>query len=398
MDDNKKNRPFKYAIALIVIILLLILLLFLKGWIPREKNSKKIDRIASQDPLPPVEVIQAVPDKSPIELVLPISANAWHSTNICAQTTGYLIRYLVDIGDDVQEGELIAQIDTPEVDAELAQAIAELDNSRELYKIAKITSDRWQGLWNKNPQAVTRQEVDQYSANLKASLATVVANEKNVTRLKYLQQFKNIYAPFDGIITQRNVDIGTLVEGNINSPSQELFQIAQTNVIRFFVQVPQNYYRLIKGGMNVEVKVKEFPGKIFKGFVARFSKSLDPLTRTMATEVDVDNQDKILYPGIYATAIFLMPPDTAYYIIPTTAIIIRAGYPHVAVVDNNQIVHLKRVEIGRDYGKYIEITIGLEEGDRVVKIPSDAIVENAKVTITATTKTSELDVKEGPVQ
>lgn len=381
MDDLKKSSRLGKGLLILTTLAAVILILFSLGWFSRLKNWRAIERLASEDPLPRVELYVATSNPNPIELLLPTSAAAWHVTPIWARTNGYLINYYVDIGDHVKEGDLLASIDTPEVDQELAQATAELENSRAVFGIAKITSERWQGLWDRNREAVTKQEVDQYSANLKASEATVTANEKNVARLTYLQQFKYVLAPFEGIITQRNIDIGSLIYGNVNNTPQELFQIAQTHTVRFFVQVPQNYFRLIQDGVQAEVTVQEIPEKTFKGEVARYAKALNPSARTLYTEVDVENIDGVLYPGLFGVAKFLLIPDTTNFIIPTTAIIIRSGFPHVAVVDKDNVVHMAQVKIGRDYGKYIEVSDGLKEGDRIVVIPSDAIVEDAKVDI-----------------
>lgn len=382
MDEVKANKPPLHRRWLLVAsVLSVCLLLFLLGWYPRMVNTKKIDALAAEDPLPRVVVKQIKPNLKPIELILPSSAQAWHITPIWARTNGYLIRYLVDIGDVVKQNDLLAEIDTPEVDEELARAKATLLNSIAELDIARVTSQRWQGLWNKNREAVTKQEVDQYNANYKAAEATVLANEKEVARLTYLQQFKYIYAPFEGIIIERNIDVGSLISGNINGTPQELFQIAQTHLIRFFVQVPQNYFRQIKEGLEGEVTVQEFPGRTFKGKVTRYAKALDPTARTLLTEVDVDNKEGVLYAGLYGRVKFLMWPETVNFIIPTTAIIIRSGFPHVAVLDENDIVHLKQVQIGRDYGKMMEITLGLKENDRIITLPSDKIREGTKVQI-----------------
>lgn len=360
---------------------LVLLLLFLLGWIPVAIQRHKIDAIAAEDPLPRVQTLEITPNTKPIELVLPSSAQAWHITPIWARTNGYLVDYLVDIGDEVKEGDLLAVIDTPEIDEELATAEAELLNSKYERDIAKVTSDRWQALWNKNKEAVTKQEVDQYLANYQSAEAVVVANEKNVSRLTYLQQYKKVYAPFDGIITQRSIDIGSLIYGNINETPQELFQIAEIHTIRFFVDVPQTYFRQIKDGLDAEVTLQQYPDRIFKGKVSRYAKALDPTARTLLTEVDVDNADRSLLAGLFARVKFLMYQDNINFIIPTTAIIIRSGYPHVAVVDKENIVHLKEVRIGRDYGKEMEIVSGLEDNDQIITIPSDKIKEGVQVSV-----------------
>jgi RND family efflux transporter MFP subunit len=376
LKQRKSSRRW-----LILGTFLVILILFLWGWLPHLLNKKKIDALAAQESLPRVIVLQIQPNTKPIELILPSSAQAWHITPIWSRVNGYLIRYFVDIGDIVKKGDLLAEIDTPETDEQVEQAYADLRNAMVERDIAKITSDRWQGLWNKNHEAVSKQEVDQYNANYQAAEALVVANEKNVARLAYQKQFKYIYAPFDGIIIQRNIDIGSLIYGTVNGTPQELFQLAQTKIIRFFVDVPQNYFRQIKERLIAEATVQELPGKIFKGVVTRYAKALDPIARTLLTEVDVENQEGLLYAGLFGRIKFLIYPDTIDFIIPTTAIIIRSGFPHVAVVDDNNIVHLKQVSIGRDYGKQMEITSGLQVNDCIVVIPSDEIREGVKVEV-----------------
>lgn len=379
IQEQPKSSSKKHL--LIISTAALILILFFFGLTPRLENTKKIDALAADDPLPRVVIMEIKPNTKPIELILPSSAQAWHFTPIWSRVSGYLVRYLVDIGDVVKTGDLLAEIDTPETDEQLAQAQADLLNSIVERDIAKITSDRWQNLWNKNREAVSKQEVDQYNANLKSTEALVVMNEKNVAKFTYQQQFKYIYAPFDGIITQRLIDIGSLIYGSVNGTPQELFQLAQTDIIRFFVDVPQTYFRQIKEGLEAEVTLIQLPGQIFKGKVTRFAKALDPTARTLLTEVDVENKDGILYAGLYGQVKFLMKAAEINFIIPTTAVIIRSGFPHVAVVDKDNIVHLKKVQIGRDYGNQMEITHGLEANDPIITIPSDRIREGVKVEI-----------------
>lgn len=362
-------------------IVAVMIILFLAGWIPRLLNTEKIKALAAEDPLPKVVVMQIQPNTKPIDLILPSSAQAWHITPIWSRVNGYLMRYLVDIGDVVKKGDLLAEIDTPETDEQVAQAQANLRNSMIEKDIAKITNDRWQRLWNKNSEAVSKQEVDQYHANYKSAEAVVTANEKNVSRLVYEQQFKYIYAPFDGIITQRNIDLGSLIYGTVNGTPQELFQLAEIHIIRFFVDVPQNYFRQIKERIEAEVTIDEFPNKIFKGTVTRYAKALDPIARTLLTEVDVENSDNLLYAGLFGRVKFTIWPDTINFIIPTTAVIIHSGFPHVAVVDENDRVHFKQVHIGRDYGKQMEIVLGLQKDERIITLPSDRIKEGAKVQI-----------------
>ncbi len=388
-----KPKSSRNRWLIVVAIAIILVILFFIGWIPRLRNTSKINEVAAENPLPRVSIMQIKPNTKPIELILPSSAQAWHITPIWSRVNGYLIRYLVDIGDRVKEGDLMAEIDTPETDEQLEQAKADLANAISERDIAKITSDRWQNLWNKNKEAVSKQEVDQYAANLKSAEATVDANMKNVSRLTYQQQFKNIYAPFDGIVTQRLVDIGSLIVGSVNGTTQSLFQVAQTETIRFFVAVPQTYYRQIKEGLEAEVTILQLPKNIFKGTVTRFAKALDPTARTLNTEVDVDNKEGLLYAGLFGRVKFLLKLDEINFIIPTTAVIIRSGYPHVAVVDENNIAHLKLVQIGRDYGDQMNIIDGLSENDRVITLPNSKIQEGTKVEIVATIQPKPTELK-----
>lgn len=377
LESEKKPRQWIVGVA----IFMLLLFLFVIGIVPRIVNREKIEALAEQENLPQVTVVSLKPNRKADELVLPSSAQAWHITPIWARVNGYLIDYLVDIGDHVKVGDLLAVIDTPEVDQQLAQAQADLASSQANRDIAKITSQRWQQVWDKNREAVSKQEVDQYNANLESTEAIVVANEKNVARLAYQQQFKYIIAPFEGIITQRSVDIGSLILGNIDGANQQLFQIAQTHTIRFYVSVPQTYFRQIKEGIEAEVRVSEYPDKVFKGVVTRFAKALDPTARTLLTEVDVKNDEGLLYAGLFGKVTFKMIPETVNFIIPTTAMIIRAGYPHVAVVDESNTIQMKKVKIGLDYGKEIQIVEGLKENERIVILPSANIDNGMRVQI-----------------
>lgn len=376
-QKQKPDRRWSFIFGTLVIIVIL----FIVGGVPRLLNTRKIDVLAAEKRLPRVAIMQITANTKPIPLILPSSAQANHFTPIWSRVNGYLLRFLVDIGDTVKTGDLLAEVDTPEADEQLAQAQADLLNSIAQRDIAKITSDRWQNLWNKNKEAVAKQEVDQYNANYTAAEALVVMNQKNVSRLSYQQQFKYIYAPFDGIITQRVIDIGSLIYGSVNGTPQELFQIAKTNVLRFFVEVPQTYFTQIKNGLQAEVNIVQLPDRTFKGTVTRFAKALDPTSRTLLTQVDVENQEGILYAGLYGTVKFLMKSHEINFIIPTTAVIIRSGHPHVATIDENNVAHLSQVQIGRDYGSQMEITSGLKENDRIVIIPSDQIYEGVKVDI-----------------
>lgn len=359
----------------------LIFLLFVAGGVPRWFHFEKIEDDANEVFTPKVRVLEAKREDKAVDLVLPSTTQAHHETPIWARTNGYLLKFNNDIGDHVKEGDILAVLDTPEVDQQYMQAVAELATTKANREIAKISSERWQQLYEQNPEAISKQEVDERKATYISSEAQVLSSEANVFRLKQLQDFKYVTAPFDGIITARNIDIGSLVTSGSTDNTQWLFRIAQVDFIRNFVNVPQNFYLGIKDGVEASVKIREFPNRIFKGIVKRYAKALDPNARTLLTQVDIDNKSGEVYPGIYTEITFHIKPDVPYFIIPTAAVIIRSGDPKLAVVGPNNKIELHTVQLGRDYGKTIEVVTGISPGDKVVTNPSDQIRDGVTVQI-----------------
>ncbi|PJD93010.1 MAG: efflux transporter periplasmic adaptor subunit [Parachlamydia sp.] len=380
-SDTPHVKSFK-GWKLIGGLCLLLATLFLIGWIPRYKQRQLIDANAAYVHVPQVTIMIAKSETKPIDLVLPSSAEALHITPLWARTNGYLARYLVDIGDHVKEGELLAEIDTPEVDQQLEQAIADLMSSEARMELAKITKERWEQLYKKNAEAVPGQEVDERVLSYKSSEADVLALEKNVKRLRYLKQFQKIYAPFDGIITKRDVDIGTLISaGSSGTNPQELFQIVETRIIRFFVEVPQTFFRQIHKGLKANIVIREFPEKNFEGEVVRFARALDPTARTMRTELHVNNPEGEILNGLYSEVTFKMHPEEDSFIVPADAVIIRADGTQIAILDPENKAHIKSVHIGRDFGKTMEVLEGLQENDRVIINPTEKIREGIQVNV-----------------
>lgn len=376
---NKKIRPF-----LVVGIAVLIAIAIVLGLMPRLAQWKKIEQIAADPKLPSVTIMEVKAETKPTDLVLPSTTEGMHITPIWARTDGYLSEFLVDIGDNVKEGQLLAVIDTPEVDKQLLQARADLQSSIAKLEIARISAQRWEDLYTRNAQAVSRQEVDERNASLRSAQADVNAAQENVNRLEKIKGFQQIYAPFDGTIIQRNIDVGSLITAGSNGNPQQLFKIAQMNTIRVFVNVPQSYFRLIKEGVTTDVFVREFPSRTFKGTVARTAGALDPIARTLLTEIHIDNSDRALLVGLYAEVHFSLIPDVPYFIIPTQALVIHTGDPRVALVDDNGNVSLVTVTLGRDFGKTIEVTSGLKQNDKLIINPSERIKRTTKVQVTNT--------------
>lgn len=377
-EEPQKSHLRYYLIAFTVILLLV---LFLAGFFPRYIQRKELNQAAAAENAIIVKTMQVKPDKKKLEIVLPSSLQANFITPIWARSDGYLLMWYFDIGDTVKQGQLLAEIDTPEVDKQYDQTKADLASAKARLEIARISAERWEDLYKHNPEAISVQEVDERRTTYESAKADVNSFDANMKRLEKLQGFKHIYAPFDGTIIERDIDIGSLITAGSNGNPQQLFRIAQTDILRVFVNVPQYAYRLIYYGQPVDVIVREFPNKVFKGVVVRTSKSLDPIARTLLTQVDIDNKNGELYPGLYAEVKFELVPDIVNFIVPTEAVIIRAGLPQVAVLDDKNVVHLKTVKIGLDMGSKMEIIDGLQENDTIVVNPTEKIKDGVHVEI-----------------
>lgn len=379
MAEPVRNSYRRYTY--IALTALLIGCLFLLGYLPRRIQTEKLDQAAKVENLPVVKTLKVTPDTKAIDLVLPSSTDAIRETPIWARTNGYLDRLLVDIGDHVKEGQPLAILDTPEVDQQLDQARADLVSIQAKQEIARISAERWMDLFQHNPEAISAQEVDERKATYNSAIADVISAQANVQRLEKIQGFKVIYAPFDGIITTRDIDIGSLISAGSNGQPQELFKIAKTDIIRVFVNVPQPYFRSIHDGLSADVLIREFSGRIFPGFVARTAKALDPIARTLLTEVHVENKKGEILTGLYAEVRFILKSDSMRFFVPTDALIIRTGEPQIAILDAQNKVHLKTVKIGNDMGSQVEIIGGLQDGDIIVINPTEKIREGVQVKV-----------------
>ncbi|HVP63800.1 MAG TPA: efflux RND transporter periplasmic adaptor subunit [candidate division Zixibacteria bacterium] len=311
------------------------------------------------------------------ELVLPGSLQAFKESPIFARTSGYLVQWYKDIGSRVKQGDLLAKIDTPEVDQELNQARAARQQILAQMQLAKISADRWENL--RKTDSVSQQETDQQTSGYQQAQANLAAADANVRRLEQLESFKNVYAPFPGVLTRRNVDPGALI--NAGAGGQPMFNLAQVDPLRVFTSVPQAYAPYIRVGAKATVTLQEFPGQKFQATIARTSDSIDPTTRTLLTEVDVPNKDGRLLPGSYGQVHFAVPSDVHKLVIPVNAMLFRAEGPRVGVVGADGKVHLQPINIGRDYGSTLEILGGLNEQDRIIVNPSDSLEEGQQVNV-----------------
>jgi RND family efflux transporter MFP subunit len=329
----------------------------------------------------PVSVVHPRRADAVTDLNLPGNVQAFVETPIYARTNGYLKKWFVDIGGKVKAGDLLATIDTPEVDQQLKQAEAAVLQAEANRDLAKTTADRWHNLLKSD--GVSQQEVDQNDAALKARQADLNAAAANVERLKDMQSFQNVTAPFSGIVTARNTDIGSLIS---NGTSQALFRMSQIDTVRVYVSVPESYTQDIRPGIEADLSVAEIPGKVFKGRVARSAGAIDPTSKTLLTEVDVPNPKGDLLPGAYAQVLFHLKAGAPPLTIPSNTLIFRTSATQVAVAENG-IAHLRTVVIGRDLGNSLEVISGLAPSDAVILNPPDSLADGAIVSIQQTGET-----------
>ena len=334
--------------------------------------------------VPTVNVV--LPSSSTVsqEIVLPGSTQAFNDTPIYARTNGYLKRWYVDIGARVAQGQLLAEIDTPEVDQQLEQARADLKNAEANSQLAQITATRWQNLLKTN--AVSKQETDQAVQDLSARQASVESMTANVHRLEQLQSFEKVYAPFSGVITARNTDIGALINAGAGGVPQELFHMAAVNKLRVYVAVPEINSPAAQTGARATLTLDEFPGESFEGRIVRNSDSIDAASRTLNVEVDVDNPQDRIKTGAYVFVHLKLPQavhnSAQSLTIPANTLLFRSEGLRVGVVRNGR-AELVPIKIGRDFGSTVEVVAGLQPADQIIVSPSDSLTSGTEVQVNA---------------
>jgi RND family efflux transporter MFP subunit len=314
------------------------------------------------------------------ELVLPGTVQAFTEAPIYARTNGYLKSWLVDIGSTVKKGQLLAEIDTPEVDQQLAQAIADLGTARANEALSNTTNTRWKELLT--TESVSKQDADEKAGDAAAKKAITESAAANVSRLRQLESFKRVVAPFDGIITARNTDIGALINAG-ESAGSELFRLADTHKLRIYVQVPEPYAAAAKPGLEAELKFSEQAGKGYAATAVRSANALDPVLRTLQVELELDNAQHELFPGAYAEVHFKLAGNASSVRLPANTVLFRAPGPQVATVDAQHRIQLKSIVQGRDFGGTIEVLSGLSADDAVVVNPPDSIIDGVTVRVAA---------------
>jgi RND family efflux transporter MFP subunit len=348
----------------------------------RMSEHKALAQQTEQATVPFVAVIHGTPIDADSEMVLPGSLKPNVESPIYARTNGYLKKWYKDIGSHVEKGEILAEIDTPEIDQQLAQVRAELVTAQANLNLSKLTATRYQDLIKSD--SVSRQDLDNANGDFAAKQAMVQSADANLKRLEEMESFKRVYAPFTGIITQRNVDPGTLINaGNGGTATKEMFDLAQIDPMRVFVAVPQSYSPSIHSGLKACLSLTELAQKNFCGQVVRTANSIDPNTRTLLTEVDVPNPAGTLLPGAYAEVHFDVKVTAQRLSLPINAILFRPDGSMAAVVGPDNRINLKKITVGRDFGNSLEILEGVSPTDRVVINPPDALEQGEQVNISA---------------
>jgi RND family efflux transporter MFP subunit len=337
-----------------------------------------LTRTTAQAAIPTVDVVYPTAGAPSQEIVLPGNTQPFTSAPIYARTSGYLRRWYFDIGAHVKKGQLLAEIDSPEVDQQLDQARADLKTAQANLATAKITADRWQSLLKTN--SVSQQETDQFVGNYRAMQATVDSNAANVRRLEQLQSFEKIYAPFDGVITARNTDIGALIDAGANAPGKQLFDLAAIHKLRLYVAIPEVYARAAQPDATATLRLDAFPGEVFHGTLVRNANAIDLASRTLLTEIDVDNPTGQLMPGAYVVVHLTLPEQVHSLTVPANTLLFQSMGLRVGVVRNGQ-AELIPITIGRDYGDTVEVVSGLQPTDQVIANPSDSLISGTPVRI-----------------
>ena len=375
----KSGAALRGLLIIVVVCALALGVAISNGIIARARANTALQHQTLSDATPTVAVIHPHLTSGAEEVILPGNMQAFIDTPIWARASGYLKAWYVDIGAHVTKGQLLADIEAPEVDQQLQQAKEDLSTAEANLKLSQITAERYSNLLKTD--SVAKQEVDNAVQDEAAKAATVKSAQANVSRLQQMVDYEKVYAPFSGVITARNVDVGALVDADTNTAGKELFHLASTNVLRVYVNVPEAYSRSAKPGVHAFATLNEFPGRQFKGTIVRNADAIDPNSRTLLVEVDVPNPTGELLPGSYVSVHLKLPSRIEAVTIPANALIFRSEGLQVAVVRDGRIL-LQHVMLGHDYGDTVEVVSGITSNDAVIVNPSDSIVSGQQVNVT----------------
>jgi RND family efflux transporter MFP subunit len=398
VPDNLPKISVKTIVAITVGIVLLLAILFVTRWLPQRAHEQNLQEQAdSQADAPPiVDIANPQPQGVQTDLVLPADARPMAQTAIYARVDGFLGKWLVDIGDHVDKGQLLATIDAPDTDAQLNNARASLQlakanlqSAQVSLELADATYKRYYGLLPSG--SVTQQDLDtrqtvanQAAASKAAAEASVKSAEAQVEQLEALQGFERIYAPFAGTITFRNYDVGARISASDTAAGHEMFDIEDTDKLRIYVDVPQSYVTLIQQNQPVDFfSLRNYANRHFVGYVARTAGALDPQTRTLRTELDFDNKDHALWSGMYGQVHISVHQPHPILTVPTAAMLFEANGTQLVVVDSEKRVHFKKVVVGQDLGQRLEVLSGVSADDNVVTNPGEKLVDGGLVQFAA---------------
>jgi RND family efflux transporter MFP subunit len=377
VPDPEERRPVKAGRAILVLAVAAIAVAY-TGISARRHDDEKLKQWTEEQAIPPVAAVTPQRGGETRELVLPGNVDAFYSAAIHSQVMGYVQEWRKDIGAKVHQGDVLAVVDTPELDDRIAVAQSELAKAKANLALAKVTAARWDSL--RHTAAVSQQEADEKDSDARAQAAQVDAAQSNVDRLKAQKAFSNIAAPFDGVVTARNVDVGSLVRADgVDAPP--LFTVADIHQMRVYVPVPETYAASLKDGMKATLELPEYPDRKFDATIATTSHAIDRKSRSLLVELIADNKDGALSPGAFARIRFELPPDPNTLTIPASAIVFRGDAPQVAAIGRDNRVSLKKVQILRDLGTEVEITGGLNQDERIVANPPDSIGNGEEVRV-----------------
>jgi RND family efflux transporter MFP subunit len=381
LENNSAPRQTgsKHGVLITVIALAIIAAVVIGGIVPRLRAKEALQKATYDLAVPTVNVAHPKQGAPQTEIILPGNMQAFTDSPIYARTNGYLKKWYVDIGGRVKVGQLLAEIETPEVDQQLQQARSQLNTAKANFNLAQITSNRYQEL--KGTDSVAQQDVDNALGSERANAAIVSAAEYQVRYLEQLESFKNIYAPFDGIITARNTDVGHLINSGAGTPAAEMFHIAAIHTLRVYINVPQQFSPAAKTGLPATLTLQEFPGRQFKGKLVRTANAIDLATRTLLVEVDVDNPTGELLPGAFAEVHLAVPSGAPTFILPVSALIFRAQGLQVGVVKDGNRAQLANIILGRDFGSEVEVVSGIQADDQVIVNPPDSLISGEEVRV-----------------
>jgi len=382
-SDASVGKRSRKSWIVLAIALIAVATLLLSGIWSRVRARATLRAETTQTALPPVSVVSPKQTAPAEEIILPGNVQPFISSPIYARTNGYLRKWYFDIGAHVKKGQLLAIIETPEVDQQLQQARSNLLTAQANLELATITKIRYQSLLTKN--AVSQQDVDNAVGTYNANKAIVEADKATVQQYTALVSFEKIYAPFDGVITARNTDIGDLINsGSSTAAKTDLFHIAQPGKLRVYVNVPEEYSQGVKVGMTADLSLAEFPGRKFQGTLVRTAEAINMTTRTLLIEIEVDNLKSTLLTGSYAEVHLAVPTQASTFLVPVNTLLFRTEGLRVGIVKDGKVV-LTTVTPGHDFGNQIEIVAGLKAGDQVIVNPPDSLVSGQQVQIVQAT-------------